>query len=63
MAKATCPNCQRQFNCTGTAECWCLRVEADFDYEAMIMRTGVAACVCPPCLTGDGTAEATEPPP
>jgi hypothetical protein len=51
-AGATCPNCGRGFNCAGTPECWCLNVERVFDYEAFIIRTGRAACVCPVCLTG-----------
>jgi len=52
-AKATCPNCGRGFNCDGTADCWCLKVERRFDYEAFIMRTGQLSCVCPVCLTGE----------
>ncbi|UCH73991.1 MAG: cysteine-rich CWC family protein [Rhodospirillales bacterium] len=47
-----CPNCGRRFNCEGSADCWCLKVERKFDYEAMILRTGKVNCVCPVCLTG-----------
>lgn len=50
--RASCPNCGRSFNCDGSADCWCLKVERDFDYEALIRRTGSMACVCPVCLTG-----------
>jgi len=49
-----CPNCGRAFNCDGTDTCWCLKIGRDFDYEAMILRTGMAGCVCPVCLTGRG---------
>ncbi len=47
-----CPNCGRAFNCDGTAECWCLKVERNFDYEGMILRTGATGCACPVCVTG-----------
>jgi hypothetical protein len=47
-----CPNCGRRFNCDGGENCWCLKVERDFDYEAMVLRTGSMGCVCPVCLTG-----------
>jgi hypothetical protein len=47
-----CPNCGRSFNCEGPPECWCLKVEHDFDWEGFIMRTGITACLCPVCLTG-----------
>jgi len=50
--RAACPNCGRGFNCDGGDECWCLKVERKFDYEAMILRTGAMGCVCPVCLTG-----------
>lgn len=50
--RARCPNCGRGFNCDGDADCWCLKVERNFDYEAMIMRTGATGCVCPVCVTG-----------
>jgi len=51
-ARAHCPNCGRRFNCDGSADCWCLKVDRNFDYEAMIIRTGATGCVCPVCLTG-----------
>ena len=35
-----------------TPECWCLKVERNFDYEEFIIRTGNSNCVCPVCLTG-----------
>ncbi len=47
-----CPNCRRSFNCDGTPDCWCLKVERNFDWEAFIVRTGIGTCVCPVCLTG-----------
>lgn len=50
--RAVCPNCGRGFNCDGGEACWCLKVERDFDYAAMILRTGETGCVCPVCLTG-----------
>ncbi len=50
-----CPNCGRGFNCDSTPECWCLKVEHDFDWEGFILRTGITSCLCPVCLTG--TAE------
>ena len=50
--RTRCPNCGRAFNCDTSADCWCLKVERNFDYEAMIVRTGAVACVCPVCLTG-----------
>ncbi len=37
-AGARCPNCGRSFNCEGPPECWCLKVEHDFDWEGFIMR-------------------------
>lgn len=52
VERAQCPNCGRGFNCDASAECWCLKVARDFDYEDMIIRTGAAGCVCPVCLTG-----------
>ncbi len=52
QTRAACPNCGRRFNCDGGADCWCLKVERKFDYEAMILRTGASGCVCPVCLTG-----------
>jgi len=52
VQRARCPNCGRGFNCDGSADCWCLKVDRDFDYEAMIIRTGATGCVCPVCLTG-----------
>jgi hypothetical protein len=51
----TCPNCGRSFNCDASAECWCLKVERSFDYDALIIRTGSASCVCPVCFTGKAT--------
>ncbi|HEM46178.1 MAG TPA: hypothetical protein ENO23_03945 [Alphaproteobacteria bacterium] len=50
--RVACPNCGRAFNCAGSGGCWCLKVERDFGYEAMILRTGALGCVCPVCLTG-----------
>lgn len=50
--RTRCPNCGRGFNCGGSGECWCLKVEREFDYEEMILRSGAAGCVCPVCLTG-----------
>ncbi len=50
-----CPNGARKFHCDGPPECWCLKVEHDFDWEAFILRTGITSCLCPVCLTG--TAE------
>ena len=50
--RVTCPNCGRGFNCDGGEDCWCLKVERKFDYEAMILRTGAMGCVCPVCVTG-----------
>lgn len=47
-----CPNCGRKFNCDGPPDCWCLKVETKFDWEAFIIRTGMSSCVCPVCLTG-----------
>ncbi|MDH3228952.1 MAG: cysteine-rich CWC family protein [Alphaproteobacteria bacterium] len=59
--RAHCPNCRRGFNCDGSADCWCLKVDRNFDYEAMIVRTGATGCVCPVCLTGQsGLAEVEE---
>lgn len=52
QTRATCPNCGRRFNCDSTDACWCLKVGREFDYEAMILRTGSSGCVCPVCLTG-----------
>jgi hypothetical protein len=52
LQRTDCPNCGRGFNCDGSADCWCLKVDRDFDYEAMIIRTGATGCVCPVCLTG-----------
>lgn len=55
MAKAECVRCPdrgRSFNGDGSADCWCLQVERDFDYEAMIIRPGAAGYVFPVCLTG-----------
>ncbi len=61
--RTRCPNCGRGFNCDGSADCWCLKVDRDFDYEAMIIRTGASGCVCPVCLTGrSDIAEVTEGP-
>jgi hypothetical protein len=51
-SSASCPNCARKFNCDSTPECWCLKVETKFDWEAFIIRTGMSSCVCPVCLTG-----------
>jgi hypothetical protein len=45
--RARCPNCERGFNCDGDDACWCLKVDRKFDYEAMILRSGAAGCVCP----------------
>jgi len=50
--RARCPNCGRGFNCDGGEDCWCLKVERNFDYEEMILRTGAMGCVCPVCVTG-----------
>jgi hypothetical protein len=47
-----CPNCGRGFNCEGPPDCWCLKVERNFDWEDFIIRTGNSSCVCPVCLTG-----------
>ncbi len=47
-----CPNCGRKFNCDGPPDCWCLKVERNFDWEDFIIRTGMSSCVCPVCLTG-----------
>ena len=48
-----CPNCGRSFNCIKPSEnCWCLRVDRNFDYAAFFLKTGSMACVCPVCLTG-----------
>lgn len=52
IRRAACANCGRAFNCDGTAECWCLKIERNFDYEGMILRSGAMGCVCPVCLTG-----------
>lgn len=61
--RTRCPNCGRGFNCDGSVDCWCLKVERDFDYEAMIIRTGESGCVCPVCLTGrSDLAEVAESP-
>jgi hypothetical protein len=51
-AGVSCPNCARKFNCDGPPDCWCLKVERNFDWEGFIMRTGASSCVCPVCLTG-----------
>ncbi len=51
-AGARCPNCGRGFNCEGPPDCWCLKVEHDFDWEGFIMRSGITSCLCPVCLTG-----------
>lgn len=29
-----------------------MKVERNFDYEGMILRSGAMGCVCPVCLTG-----------
>lgn len=52
VRRTLCPSCGRGFNCDGSADCWCLKVERLFDYEAMIVGTGAMGCVCPVCLTG-----------
>ncbi len=57
-AGVSCPNCARSFNCAGPPECWCLKVEHDFDWEGFIMRTGITSCLCPVCLTGTAGAGA-----
>lgn len=58
--RSACPNCGRRFNCDRSGGCWCLKVEREFDYEAMIMRTGRTGCVCPVCLTGRTDLAAVE---
>ncbi len=52
QAGVGCPNCARTFNCDGPPDCWCLKVERNFDWEDFIIRTGKSSCVCPVCLTG-----------
>jgi hypothetical protein len=52
QAGVSCPNCARKFNCDGPPDCWCLKVERNFDWEDFIIRTGKSSCVCPVCLTG-----------
>ncbi len=56
-----CPNCGRGFNCDGPPECWCLKVERNFDWEGFIIRTGKSSCVCPVCLTGKTGEAAGDP--
>ncbi len=56
--RIACPNCGRSFNCDGPPECWCLKVERNFDWEAFIIRTGMSSCVCPVCLTGKQAEDA-----
>ena len=57
-AGVDCPNCARRFNCDGPPDCWCLKVERNFDWEDFIIRTGNSSCVCPVCLTGKSGAGA-----
>jgi hypothetical protein len=51
--RTRCPNCDRSFNCIKpSTNCWCLKVDRNFDFTELIKRTGQMSCVCPVCLTG-----------
>jgi hypothetical protein len=56
-ARTHCPNCDRSFRCIKpSTNCWCLKVERNFDFTELVKRTGQMSCVCPVCLTGSEDA-------
>ena len=58
--KMSCPLCARRFNCVGPPDCWCVKVDTDFDYEDLIIRTGIMSCVCPVCRSGESAEAAPQ---